>query len=715
MVWQLWRYMGPDWLFFRVKYAAQMRSGLLRRRMPAYPWNERPLSSWLKSGVPSEAHAYRTWRQRAGGHFFFAHLPSFPLEVPWDTRCAIEQADRLLSGTFRYFGHTDYNVGFPPDWHLNPTTGQRLPEKAHWTQISDFGQGDIKLVWEASRFGYVYTLVRAYAATRDERYPAAFWQLVEDWAAKNPPNTGPNWKCGQEAAFRLMAWCFGLYGFALAECSTSTRIAELAALVAAHAERIERNINYARSQKNNHAISEAVGLWSVGLLFPEFERSIHWRECGRRVIEKEVAHQIYDDGAYVQHSMNYHRVMLHDLLWAIRLGELNDHRLSEAVYQKFGRAVEFLYQLLNIESGEVPNYGANDGALVLPLSTCDYPDYRPVLQASHYLLTQKRLFETGPWDEDLLWLFGDNIFRSQVTRPCPVQASLSAPNGGYFSLRSSKSWAMIRCAKYRDRPSQADQLHFDLWWKGVNIACDAGTFLYSGDSPWNNGLAGTAAHNTVSVDNKNQMWKVSRFLWLDWANGDSSSVKISSHERLAYWQGTHDGYCRLHPPVHHRRHVFRLDSERWLVLDALESGQNHLYKLHWLLPDLEYTLDTEHNYLELHTPSGPYRIHFIGSSILPRMTRAATKSAAGWRSRYYNAKEPALSLCLSQTANFTHFWTLFSPPETTITFDNQRLRTEIQWANTSAKIEFARRDQVFSPISAVLSENGTKVDCISDV
>ena len=40
-------------------------------------------------------------------------------------------------------------------------------------------------------------------------------------------------------------------------------------------------------------------------------------------------------------------------------------------------------------SGKVPNYGANDGALVFPLSTCGYLDYRPQLNAINYIINGK--------------------------------------------------------------------------------------------------------------------------------------------------------------------------------------------------------------------------------------------------------------------------------------------------------------------------------------
>ena len=49
----------------------------------------------------------------------------------------------------------------------------------HWSEISDDADVDIKFIWEPSRFGMVYSLVRAYAATQDEKYAEAFWELIQ--------------------------------------------------------------------------------------------------------------------------------------------------------------------------------------------------------------------------------------------------------------------------------------------------------------------------------------------------------------------------------------------------------------------------------------------------------------------------------------------------------------------------------------------------------
>ena len=108
-----------------------------------------------------------------------------------------------------------------------------------------------------------------------------------------------------------------------AQATNPKRVVRLAEMLALSAYRIESNIGYALSQSNNHGISEGVGLWTIGVLFPEFLQAGKWRELGRKVLEEEGRKLIYDDGAFAQHSMNYHRLMLHDYIWSLRLGELN--------------------------------------------------------------------------------------------------------------------------------------------------------------------------------------------------------------------------------------------------------------------------------------------------------------------------------------------------------------------------------------------------------
>jgi hypothetical protein len=87
-----------------------------------------------------------------------------------------------------------------PDWHFNALDGRRVEDTRHWSEIDIGSIHDVKFVWEPNRFSVTYLLARAYASARDGRYAEAFWNLVEDWASRNPPNRGVNWASGQEGS-----------------------------------------------------------------------------------------------------------------------------------------------------------------------------------------------------------------------------------------------------------------------------------------------------------------------------------------------------------------------------------------------------------------------------------------------------------------------------------------------------------------------------------
>src|SRR5439155_3154755 len=117
--------------------------------------------------------------------------------------------------------------------------------------------------------------------------------------------------------------------------------------------------------------------------------------------------QIYDDGAYVQHSLNYHRLIPQAYVWALRLGDLNGRPFSEELRDRFGRAVRFLYELTDLPSGKGPNYGANDGAVLWNLDSCSFEDHRPTLALALWVVDKLLPFEAGRWGETLLGLGGD--------------------------------------------------------------------------------------------------------------------------------------------------------------------------------------------------------------------------------------------------------------------------------------------------------------------
>lgn len=664
----LYRELGPRWTLFRLAYAFRLCTGIIRLQMPQFSWD----SYRADVGVGSPRPDLQISRK-------------IPPDIPWNKQTAIYEANRLLNGELKYFSHQWIKTGFPPNWHKDyftsslPTpssasdvTTQHATEDGglsrmanrHWSQIPHDSSTDIKFIWEPNRFAFVYTLVRAYAASHDEKYPEAFWTLIEDWAKHNPPNTGPNWMDGQEIALRLMAWTFGYRAFLHSPSTTQLRISQFTTYIAAQAERIYKNIGYAISTRSNHTISEAFGLWMVGLLFPELKHAEKYLSLGKQLLEREAADQIFPDGSYSMYSLNYHRFILHIYLYAIRLGEINNAPFSTPLINFVTKSIEYLACLIDPKTGEMPVYGSNDGALVLPLNNCDFTDYRPLLQLGWYITKGKRLFEPGPWDEDVFWLGGADSLSQRERAGVRENPKSFFPNGGIYLLRSSNSRAIIRCTDFASRPSHADQLHMDLWIHGHNLAIDAGTYLYSGNAMWRNGLAHTSVHNTVTVDGKDQMILLSRFTWTNWSKG-----KVLKYEN-DLWQGEHDGY----KPVSHKRTVMALAGDRWLVIDHLVAKESRHYALHWLLGDFPFEQKDKSVLLSFDGMMYKVQVGMTDGNGDFSLVRADPHSTRGWRSRCYGHKEPAVSVALETTQPQVTFWTLFGFEEDEIEAEKSVLR-----------------------------------------
>ncbi len=444
--------------------------------------------------------------------------------------------------------------------------------------------------------GWAILLGRAYILGGDERYPVAFWGRLEEFLAANPPYLGLNWISAQEVALRLITLVFCWQIFALSPHSTPERASKLKSAIAQHAMRIPPTLVYARAQNNNHLLSEAAGLYTAGLALPDHPQATYWRSLGWFWFQRGLLMQIAPSGAYIQHSINYHRLMLGLALWMDRLIHLDGLTFSTQIRHLLGQSTRWLLGLLDSADGGVPNLGPNDGADILPFSVLPFSDYRPVLKAAASTFLQEQIFDHGPWDEMGLWLANPALHSAEEGRLVAPPFSRTPPDQAPHTLHSptGDSWAYLRVARFNSRPGHADQLHVDLWWRGLNVACDAGTYLYNAPPPWDNRLAGADVHNTLTVDGLDQMQRSGRFLYLKWAQARLVHIEYNQQGQPQRLLAQHDGYNRL--GLIHQRSVTALPrgenptGDHWLIEDELlptRSTANAVHRacLHWLLPD----------------------------------------------------------------------------------------------------------------------------------
>lgn len=489
-------------------------------------------------------------------------------------RALMEEAEDILAGRVRLYGGERVSLQLTPPLPLRPWTayegGRHLSPGV-----------DIKDLWEPARLGWAFVLGRAYRWSGDERFAEAFWRLLEDFDRANPPYLGVNWLSGQEVALRLLALLFAHAVFVSSPHSTPERLSRLTAMVMEHAARIPPTLAYARAQFNNHHLSEALGLYAAGLALEGVPQALRWREQGWRELNHALQRQIAPDGTYCQHSVNYHRLMLHLALMADAFARAEGRRWQALTAQRLRAAAAWLASCLDEVSGRMIHLGHHDGAWILPLAHGGTGDGRPTVQAAGLAFGGGAVLLPGAWDELALWL--------NLPLPAPGAESRLPASPAIHRLGEKGDWAVLRAARFSSRPAHADALHVEVWHGGVNLLRDAGTFRYNAPAPWNNGLAGALAHNSVIVDGREPMTRAGRFLWLDW---DHSWVTAKDETRVT---AVREGYLRL--GILHQRTLERVDSGRWLITDRLlpygRRPVRHAFALHFLLPDWHWQVEGE--------------------------------------------------------------------------------------------------------------------------
>jgi hypothetical protein len=518
----------------------------------------------LRSGI--RKICFRRKKFSVKGDYFYGCSVHDKFPDEWKPKL-LDDADQILDGRIRYYAFHWKYVGTPPDWFLNPFNKSAYPDTdSHWTKLPDFDPvaGDIKNIWEASRFEWAVTLARAFRISGKSEYMETLNAWLKDWVKSNPLNTGPNWKCGQEASIRV----FNLINATLILNQSGSTSKALTDLINDHLQRIYGNIRYAISQDNNHGTSEAAALFIGGnwlnIIKPEYPKAKKYAVTGRKWLENRLKKLVEEDGSFSQHSVTYHRVLLDTLIFVeFWRQKFETQEFSDGFYRKVRATIEWLWHLTDELSGNCPNLGANDGALFINMHSCNFRDFRPTLQTACVIFKNTKYYNIGLWDEPLYWF-------ERNSEPLPVIADKKESKvlpGGYVILQSSGSWALVRFPHFRFRPSHNDVFHIDLWHNGINILCDSGTFSYnSATENVSYDFTSVKVHNTLSFDCQEQMPRLSRFLLGTWIVPDAIGQMKIIDKSQSEWYGKYTDYRGNT----HKRSICCMNNN-WTIEDSLSG------------------------------------------------------------------------------------------------------------------------------------------------
>jgi hypothetical protein len=443
----------------------------------------------------------------------------------------LPRAQKICLRRFDLLGFEDLDFGAEIDWHFDPVHQKRAP-RIPWYRIPflDFDQvGDHKIIWELNRHQHLYTLAEAWWFTRDDIFAAEVLSQWRHWERENPYPIGINWASALEVAFRALSLLAARDLLANCPSVPDSFHHDMLSALHLHGWYIERYLS-TYFAPNTHLLGEGVALFALGLLCPQFACASRWQARGWQIILRQSEAQVLPDGFHFEQSVYYHVYALDFFLYARSLAARNKVPVPEA----FDRILEKMANALSAisQAGHPPAFGDDDGGRVIPAR-----EHRP---------------------------------------PSPPRFSVALKSCGMYAMTSRDSQLFIDAGPhgvFSGGHSHADALSVQLITNGRPVLIDPGTFCYV--CPDRDRFRGTAAHNTLQVDGRDQARPVQPFAWT--GVPQTTLDRWITTERFDFLAAHHDGYA----PVVHHRWVFGLKDKFWLIRDVAAGAGRHRLDLHW--------------------------------------------------------------------------------------------------------------------------------------
>jgi uncharacterized heparinase superfamily protein len=535
------------------------------------------------------------------GKFFFAaneitervdllrkHLPTEAGEI-------LLEADAICAHRFRLLGYENLDYGPEIDWHLDRVHGKRAPLDTWFTiPFLEFAAvGDHKVTWELNRHQHLVTLAKAWLLSKDEKYLRELVAQWRSWIRANPYPLGINWGSTLEVAFRSLSWIWMDQLLADAPGHSDFR-KELLPALAFHGRYIERYLSTYFSP-NTHLLGEAVALFSIGTLYPQIQAASRWQETGWKIVLHEAQRQVRPDGVYFEQSLHYHVYALDFFLYARILAAQNGRDIPAAFDEILGKMLSVVQALS--QAGPPEGFGDDDGGRVFNPRR-NRTEHMTDPLALGALVYGRSDLTAARLTEEAIWLFGEDAVPVLTCNPGSAESHSAAfPDGGLYVLADSQPLAQQAVVDAgpqgvgRSGHGHADALSLRLTVDGQRWLVDSGSGVYISSEPADrNTFRGTAAHNTMRVDDLDQAIPSDPFSWT--AIPTTRTENWTAGKTFSYFAGSHDGYARLADPVTHRRCVLKVNGGPSLVRDVALGQQEHELELRWhFAPNLEVRED----------------------------------------------------------------------------------------------------------------------------
>jgi hypothetical protein len=540
--------------------------------------------------------------------------------LPLEAASAVEQAEQTCRYRFDLLGYENVGVGSHINWHCDPVHGVQVPRKPwfkllrtpHPANVARLG--DRRIIWELNRHQHLVTLAKVYRLTGNGKFATEVFCQWRDWHAQNSYPIGVNWASSREVAMRTLSWCW-LY-FLLADSPQLPPGFQADWLRAMHVNGRHLERYAAESSCSSEALAEGVALFFIGILCPELDAAERWKKRGWEMVLREAELQAAPGNEGAADEMRIapstgDQVTRIDLfLHACVLASLNQVEVPGEVE----RAVEKMLEGLSLlgRAGAPPRLGGGDGGRVFDPRR-NRPEHLLDPLSTGAILFGRGDFKqlAGELREETLWLLGEQgaMQFERLHGKAPEEGTAALPEAGlYLMANADLEQQLVIDARPQNAilasQGHAAALSVSLNRGGQALIIDPGTLNPSGaDSRAMGPITSEAARlelaasrpgpgrmrqairNTLLVQNRGTA-KISTLA----PGGALPNVKVEGWikgRNFDLFVGSHDGYGSLELPVTHRRWVFSMHAEFWLVKDLVLGEGRYGLGLFWhLSPEL---------------------------------------------------------------------------------------------------------------------------------
>jgi hypothetical protein len=506
----------------------------------------------------------------------------------------IADVERVKRGVWEFLG-SPVSYGSDVDWDVHPVTLARYPD-VPWHQLPLIGAvpGDVKCVWELNRHRELVRMAQGYMLLRDESLAERIAALLARWMDQNPPGRGINWASSLEVAYRAIAWCWIWHLTRTSAVWRSQLFPRFLWFLWHHARHVERYDSIHHSP-NTHLTGEALGMLYVGLLFPEFRRSIRWVTIGAKLLVSELDYQVLGDGMHFERATGYHRYTVEIYTHGAVLARAFGLGISEPIEAALPAMLR-VSQVLARPNGTWPILGDEDSGAVIQLALANPDDQRPLLAVNAGLLDDPQ-WSLGVGAEARAagwWLLDDESWNALESMPTTAElpaTEFAFGTSGYHGARESGTSNPWYCVVdggphggEQTGHAHTDLGHVEIARGDLAIIADPGSSSYTADLDVRNNERSERAHACLVLSGSELASPRGPFSWHSVAATPQTRSGVIDGAWWCEVSYSRPGATSGSSTVRHRRTIVLVRSLGVIIHDEVEGASTVDAYLHWPIP-----------------------------------------------------------------------------------------------------------------------------------